>query len=127
MEAVGANEPHKDTLIDGGIIWLVLVWAMVDTGAEVEQEVVDARRTLVNLSIARCTGLLALPAHLIDWCLPLLAIALPLASAVSVEHKAFSALGASINVAHTCDAILMAGLAKAALRYVYLLVCLAYL
>lgn len=84
---------------------------MVNASALIEQESIDTGGTHVNFSITCLTRLLTLSANLIDGCLPLLTIALALASAICIEHKTIFALGASVDIANAGFTILLTGLA----------------
>lgn len=112
-------------MIDSSIVRFVFIWAMINTSALIEQESIDTRSTHVNFSITCLARLFTLSANLINRCLPLLAIALALASAVSVEHKPILALCTSVYIAYAGETILLACLAQPALRNVDLLISLA--
>lgn len=113
MEAGRADEANEDTLIDRGVVGLVLVGAVIDAGAVVEQEVVDASGASVDRAIARVARLLALSANAVDGRLErrFTLAALRLAGGVNVEDEALLARGARLDVTDTRDAVLLASLA----------------
>lgn len=118
MEARRADEADEDALIDRGVVGLVLVGAVVDAGAVVEQEIVDASCTSVDRAVTRVARLLALSTNAVDGSLldchtirRLALAALRLAGGISVEDKVLLARGAGVDVADTGDAVLLASLA----------------
>jgi hypothetical protein len=113
VETRRANEADQDALVDGGVVGLVLVGAMIDTGAIVEQKVIDAGCASVNSAITRGTRCLALSTNAVDCGLGggVADAALALAGGVDVENKASLARGAGVDVPYASDAVLLASLA----------------